>query len=76
MDQRLRLEPGANSIAKKTDSWAAYYNFDQYLYEPVKGSGKGVGIWIYGSIWSTQGGGDCSGMRFQKTIIGSGRHGG
>lgn len=44
MDQRLTLEPGTNSIEKETDSWSAYYNFDQYLLEPVKGAGKGVGI--------------------------------
>jgi porin len=44
MGQRLSLEPGSNSIAKKTDSWSVYYNFDQYLYEPLKGSGKGVGL--------------------------------
>ena len=44
MDQRLTLEPGLNSIAKKTESWAVYYNFDQYLYEPVKGSGRGFGL--------------------------------
>jgi len=44
MDQRLSLAPGSNAIATKTQSWAAYYNFDQYLYEPVKGSGKGFGL--------------------------------
>lgn len=52
-DQRLSLEPGSNSIAKKTDSWAVYYNFDQYLYEPVKGSGKGLGI--FGRFAATDG---------------------
>jgi porin len=31
-------------FAKKSGSWAVYYNFDQYLYEPVKGSGQGFGI--------------------------------
>jgi porin len=44
IDQRLILERGSNSIARKTGSWAVYYNFDQYLYEPEKGSGKGLGI--------------------------------
>ncbi len=44
MDERLTLEPGSNSIARKTESWAVYYNFDQYLYEPVKGSGRGFGL--------------------------------
>jgi porin len=44
IDQRISLDPAARQIAKKSDSWAVYYNFDQYLYEPVKGSGKGFGI--------------------------------
>lgn len=45
MQQTINIGPGAvNSIAMKTDSWSVYYNFDQYLYEPVKGSGNGVGI--------------------------------
>ena len=44
LDQRLTLDPGTQLIAQKTGSWALYYNFDQYFYEPVKGSGNGVGI--------------------------------
>ena len=31
-------------IEKKSGSWDIYYNFDQYLYETKKGSGKGIGI--------------------------------
>ena len=31
-------------IEKKSGSWNIYYNFDQYLYETKKGSGKGIGI--------------------------------
>lgn len=53
IDQRVSLSPGSNSIAEKTDSWAVYYNFDQYLYEPVKGSGKGLGI--FGRFAATDG---------------------
>ena len=53
IDQRVSLSPGSNSIAMKTDSWAAFYNFDQYLYEPVKGSGKGLGI--FGRFAATDG---------------------
>ena len=53
MDQRLSLPPGSNSIAKETDSWSVYYNFDQYFYEPVKGSGRGVGI--FGRFAATDG---------------------
>jgi porin len=44
IDQRLSLDPTTQLVAKKSGSWAVYYNFDQYLYEPVKGSGKGFGI--------------------------------
>ena len=53
MDQRLSLHPDSNSIEKKTQSWAAYYNFDQYIYEPVKGSGKGFGL--FGRFAATDG---------------------
>ena len=53
IDQRLNIDPELRSIETKTDSWAAYYNFDQYLLEPVKGSGKGVGI--FGRIAATDG---------------------
>lgn len=53
LDQRLSLQPGLNSIEKKTDSWAVFYNFDQYLYEPVKGSGKGFGV--FGRFAATDG---------------------
>lgn len=53
IDQRLTLMPGSNSIAEKTDSWAVYYNFDQFLYETVKGSGKGFGI--FGRFAATDG---------------------
>jgi porin len=41
--QQLSLEPGA-TLATKKGSWVVYYNFDQYFYEPVKGSGKGAGV--------------------------------
>jgi porin len=43
LDQRLE-NIVTNSIAKQKGSWAFYYNFDQYFYEPEKGSGKGVGV--------------------------------
>ncbi len=39
-----RLIIGATGIEKKHGSWNIYYNFDQYLYETKKGSGKGIGI--------------------------------
>jgi porin len=43
INQQLSLEPGS-TLAKKKGSWVVYYNFDQYLYEPVKGSGNGAGV--------------------------------
>jgi porin len=32
------------NIEQKDNSWSFHYNFDQYLYEPKKGSGQGIGI--------------------------------
>jgi porin len=52
-DRRLSLDPNTSLTQVKTDSWAVYYNFDQYLYEPVKGSGKGFGI--FGRFAATDG---------------------
>jgi porin len=43
-DPRLSLPAETRMTGEMTDSWAVYYNFDQYLYEPVKGSGKGFGL--------------------------------
>jgi porin len=31
-------------ISKEDSTWCAYYNFDQYFYEPDKGSGRGAGL--------------------------------
>ena len=44
LDQSLRFIIENRTIERKTGTWAFFYNFDQYLYEPVKGSGKGVGV--------------------------------
>ncbi len=44
LDQRLRFIIMNREIEKKHGTWAVYYNFDQYLYEKVKGSGQGIGI--------------------------------
>ena len=45
IDQSARIFiEGNNAIQQKDGSWAIYYNFDQYLYEPNKGSGQGFGI--------------------------------
>jgi porin len=44
LDQSLRFFIENRSIEKQDGSWMVYYNFDQYLYEPEKGSGQGIGI--------------------------------
>ncbi|MCJ7641667.1 MAG: carbohydrate porin [Desulfobacterales bacterium] len=44
LDQSLRFIIENRAIEKKDGSWNIYYNFDQYLYEPNKGSGQGIGI--------------------------------
>jgi porin len=33
-----------SALEGKKGSWNVYYNFDQYVYEPKKGSGEGVGL--------------------------------
>jgi len=53
-DPRLSLDPDTRfADGGKSESWAVYYNFDQYLYEPIKGSGKGFGI--FGRFAATDG---------------------
>jgi porin len=44
LDQRLRSIIENRGIEKNDGTWSLYYNFDQYLYEAKKGSGKGLGI--------------------------------
>jgi porin len=44
LDQSLRFFIENRTIEKQEGSWSIHYNFDQYLYEPEKGSGKGIGI--------------------------------
>lgn len=39
---RFIVENGA--LDRKKGTWSIYYNFDQYLYEPKKGSGQGIGL--------------------------------
>lgn len=53
LDQRLGFVLETKEIAKKQGSWAVYYNFDQYLYEPEKGSGRGFGL--FGRFAATDG---------------------
>lgn len=48
----------------QNDSWVVYYNFDQYLYEPEKGSGKGLGL--FGRFGTTDG--DANPMHYMCSI--------
>ncbi len=44
LSQNLRFIIENRTLEKQKGSWLFYYNFDQYLYEPNKGSGQGLGI--------------------------------
>jgi porin len=44
LDQNMRFIFENYAIEKEDNTWALYYNFDQYLLEKKKGSGKGAGI--------------------------------
>jgi porin len=44
IDQNSRFIIEGGEIEKVKGSWHIHYNFDQYLYEPKKGSGQGIGI--------------------------------
>jgi len=44
LDKSLRFFIENRNIEEQDGSWNIYYNFDQYLYEPKKGSGQGIGI--------------------------------
>jgi porin len=44
LNQSLRFLIENRDLEEQDDSWMVYYNFDQYLYEPQKGSGQGLGI--------------------------------
>jgi porin len=44
IDQSARFIFENGAFEGKKGSWNIYYNFDQYLYEPKKGSGEGIGI--------------------------------
>jgi porin len=44
LDQRLRFVLENRTLEKQDGSWAVYYNFDQFVYEIEKSSGRGVGL--------------------------------
>jgi porin len=53
IDQRLGSVIENGALAKKSDTWAMYYNFDQFLYETDKKAGKGVGL--FGRFGASEG---------------------
>ncbi len=46
IDQRLGFVIENRALKKEDGAWAVYYNFDQYLYEPHKGAGRGAGLFF------------------------------
>jgi len=44
IDQNARFIFESGALEGKKGSWNVYYNFDQYFYEPKKGSGEGIGV--------------------------------
>jgi porin len=44
LDQRLGFVIENRALVPRTGTWAMYYNFDQYLYQPEKGKSRGVGV--------------------------------
>jgi len=44
IDQNARFIFENGAFDEEKGSWNVYYNFDQYLYEPKKASGEGIGV--------------------------------
>ena len=44
IDQSARFIFENGAFEAKKGSWNIHYNFDQYFYEPKKGSGEGIGV--------------------------------
>jgi porin len=53
VDQRLGFVIENRRLEAKTGTWAVYYNFDQYLYQPDKGKDQGVGL--FGRFGASEG---------------------
>jgi porin len=53
IDQRLGFVLDNQALARKRDTWAVYYNFDQFLYEIDKEAGRGVGL--FGRFGASEG---------------------
>jgi porin len=53
VDQRLGFVIENRSLVRVRKSWSAYYNFDQYLYQPDKDKDQGFGV--FGRFGASQG---------------------
>jgi porin len=53
LDQNVQGIIEGLPVSKDSGSWCGYYNFDQYFYEPDKGSGRGAGV--FGRFGSSDG---------------------
>ncbi len=53
LDQRLGFVIENRRLKAKTGTWAVYYNFDQYLYQPDKGKDQGFGL--FGRFGASEG---------------------
>jgi porin len=53
IDQRLGFVIENRALESSQDTWAVYYNFDQFLYETDKSAGRGVGI--FGRFGASEG---------------------
>jgi porin len=53
IDQRLGFVFENRALVAKNDTWAVFYNFDQFLYETAEHSGKGVGL--FGRFGASEG---------------------
>jgi porin len=57
LDQRIEFDPlgrrQPTTLAKQDGSWAAYYNFDHFVYETDKSAGNGIGL--FGRFGASEG---------------------
>jgi porin len=53
IDQRLGFVVENRALEESDDTWAVFYNFDQYLYETDESAGKGVGL--FGRFGASEG---------------------
>jgi porin len=53
IDQRLGFVVENRALEKSDDTWAVYYNFDQFLYETDRSAGRGIGL--FGRFGASEG---------------------